>query len=133
MTFKDNNQNQEINQFTQAASSKSATSKKATTAARKYTLLRTIELQIMELEGVLVIFRHPGNLAVSGPGYDYKKRLKEGSTIRHLVSRIQRALGTTDIPFVIVRGDGKIARKGHDGQPLKRIIESYNTASQARK
>lgn len=100
-----------------------------TRQATKYTQLRTIERQILELEGVSVVFRASGNMLIPGAGYDFENRLKHTASLKHLLSRIKRALSGwkgAEIEFAIVGGRGVHIAKGKDGQPLKNIIASYD-------
>lgn len=113
---------------------KKPTPTKATTkSAPSYTSLRSIELQILEKEGICVIFRADPALLIPGNGYDYKRSLKKDGELKLLLKRIETILKRWKggpVEYVIVQGNGKLVRKGWENQRLSKIIESYKTSDQ---
>lgn len=107
--------------------------KAATKSQASYTSLRSIELQILEKEGICVIFRADPAILIPGKGYNYKRSLKKDGELRLLLKRIETILSRWKggpIDYVIVQGNGKLVRKGWENQRLSKIIESYKTSDQ---
>lgn len=118
-----------VNTNTPSVETKKPTSSKPVKkSTSSYTSLRSIELQILEKEGICVIFRADPSILIPGKGYNYKRSLKKDGELKLLLKRIEAIFKRwrgAPFDYVIVQGNGKLVRKGWENQPLSKIIGSY--------
>jgi len=88
--------------------------------------IRQIEEQIFQREGIRVVIRLPGFLGATpnnGLGYNFERALGGDRTVAHLWFRLRRIFGG-DVPFVVVRGDGKIIEAVPGGGRLSVLLST---------
>jgi hypothetical protein len=88
--------------------------------------VRQIEEQVFEREGIRIVIRLPGFLGSvpnHGLGYNYERALGGDKQVAHLWFRLRRIFGG-DVPFVVVRGDGKIIEAAPGGGRLNAALST---------
>lgn len=90
------------------------------------TTIRQIEEQVFKREGIRIVIRLPGFLGAvpnNGLGYNFERALGGDRTVAHLWFRMRKIFGG-DVPFVVVRGDGKTIEAVAGGGRLSILLST---------
>jgi hypothetical protein len=80
-----------------------------------------LEKQILEKEGVAVVIRAPSNTLLNN--YPYERKLADNKNISDLRDRINKAIGSNNVEYSIILGDGNTLPHGRTNMSTAR--DSY--------